>query len=99
TLPWGVALLQPCRGVRFSVVGDPGALFGQMAQLTKLFGGRDRFGDEWKTWRRPALQRSMPGGAGAPVEPAITPFAGHPLELDRIKRPTQAPDLTAALAQ
>ncbi len=90
TLPWGVALLQPCRGVRFSVVGDPAALFGQMAQLKMLFGGRDRFGDEWKTWPRPALQPSMPGGAAAPVRPAVKPFAGYPLELDRIKRPSQA---------
>ncbi len=43
---------------------------------------------------KPPPQAQMPGGAGAPVVPAVEVFAGYPLDLSAITVPDLPPDVT-----
>ena len=88
TIPWGLELLQRCDGIRVPVVGDMNAYLGSRAGRNNLFSPRASFGDEYKRMPHPAPQPQMPGGAGAPVRPAVKPFEAFPLDVDRITLPS-----------
>ncbi len=96
TVPWGLELLQPCRGLRFPVVGDPAAYFASVAGRAAFFRPREKFDDSWKHWAKPEPQPQLPGGADAPVRPAVDPFAGYPINVDAIRLPSPPRTVIAA---
>ena len=61
-----------------------------------LFRPRDRFGDEYKSMPHPEPQPTMPGGADAPVKPAVKPFEKFPIDVDKIAMPKPATSVVAA---
>ncbi len=95
TMPWGLALLQACHGIRVPVIGDPGAYFASLAGRNQFFTARS-FGDAWKKWPEPPLESAMPGGASAPVRIPTHPFAAYPLDLKSIQRPSSATSVALA---
>ena len=96
TIPWGLEILQGCGGLRVPVVGDMNAYLGSRAGRNNLFSPRASFGDEYKRMPHPAPQPQMPGGAGAPVRPAVRPFEAFPLDVERIPLPAApAPSVVA----
>jgi plastocyanin len=98
TIPWGLSMLQRCGRFRLPVVGDPGAYFRSVAGRNWLFSPNRTFGTEWKTWPDPEPGESMPGGAGAPVRPAVRPFEAYPIDLASIRRPDPPATTLAAKA-
>jgi parallel beta-helix repeat protein len=87
TIPWGLEILQGCRGVRLPVVGDMNAYLSSRAGRNNLFSPRRSFGDEWKRMPHPEPQPQLPGGADAPVRPPLKPFESFPLDVDKIQTP------------
>ena len=96
TIPWGLEILQGCRGARMPVVGDLNSYLGSTMGRKSLFRPRDRFGDEYKTMPHPEPQPTMPGGASAPVTPAVKPFEKFPIDVDKIQMPKPATNVVAA---
>jgi plastocyanin len=88
SLPWGLEALNGCRQLRVPVASDLSAymtFFGAIAQIRM---GRFTVND-YRTRPVPAAQPNMPGGADAPVRPAVHVFAGLRLDLDSIKTPAE----------
>jgi hypothetical protein len=52
--------------------------------------------NDYKTRPSPPPQPNMPGGANAPVRPALHAFDEHPLALDAIRVPTASEAALAA---
>jgi parallel beta-helix repeat protein len=98
TLPWGLELLQPCKGPRAPVVGDPNGYFGQLRGRASLFSGGHTPSTVtwWKKVPHPAPQAGLPGGAAAPVRPAVKPFERYPLDLAAIQIPRAEPPTRVA---
>ena len=93
SLPWGLEALNGCGGLRVPIASDLSTtmtFFGAIAQVrTGQFTVND-----YRTRPVPAAQPDLPGGADAPVRPAVHVFAGMHLDLDSIKTPAES---TAAL--
>ncbi len=62
-------------------------MFGSIAQV---FMGQFKVMD-YKDRPAPPPQASMPGGAQAPVIPAVHPFEDHKIDLDAIRLPVEHP--------
>ena len=88
SLPWGLELMNGCGRLRLPIASDLSTdmtFFGAIAQiLTGHFTVSD-----YRTRPAPAAQPGMPGGADAPVRPAVHVFAGVRIDLDSIKTPTE----------
>lgn len=95
TIPWGLEFLQGCRGARVPVVGDLNSYLGSRMGRNSLFSPRESFGEEYKTMPHPEPQPTMPGGADAPVRPALKPFESFPLDVDKIQMPKPATSVVA----
>ncbi len=89
SLPWGLEALNGCRGWRVPIASDLSTtmtFFGAIAQVrTGQFTVND-----YRTRPVPAAQANLPGGADAPVRPAVHVFAGMHLDLDSIKTPAES---------
>ena len=89
SLPWGLQALNGCRGLRVPIASDLSTtmtFFGAIAQVrTGQFTVND-----YRTRPVPAAQANLPGGADAPVRPAVHVFAGIRLDLDSIKTPAES---------
>ncbi len=89
SLPWGLQALNGCRGLRVPIASDLSTtmtFFGAIAQVrTGQFTVND-----YRTRPVPAAQPNLPGGADAPVRPAVHVFAGMHLDLDSIKTPAES---------
>jgi plastocyanin len=86
SLPWGLELLNGCRGLRVPIASDLSSdmtFFGAIAQIRL---GQFTLND-YRTRPVPPPQQNMPGAAAAPVTPAVNVFAGIRLNLDAIKTP------------
>jgi plastocyanin len=99
SLPWGLEVLNGCGRFRVPIASDLSGymtFFGAIAQIRLgLFSVND-----YRTRPVPASQPSMPGGADAPVRPAVNVFAGLRLDLDSIKTPSvSAADSQAIVAR
>jgi len=86
SLPWGLQALNGCSGARVPLASDLSVdmvFFGTLVQVrtteVKIADYRDR--------PKPPPQANMPGGADAPVHPAVHVFAGLKLNLDAIQTP------------
>ncbi|MEP6548858.1 MAG: cupredoxin domain-containing protein [Gammaproteobacteria bacterium] len=89
SLPWGLQALNGCGRFRVPMASDLSGdmtFFGSIAQIRM---GRFTLND-YRTRPTPAAQINMPGGADAPVVPAVNVFAGLKLDLDAIKTPSGA---------
>jgi hypothetical protein len=96
TIPWGLEILQGCRGARMPVVGDLNSYLGSRMGRNDLFRPRASFGEEYKTMPHPEPQPTMPGGADAPVKPAVKPFEKYPIDVDKIPMPKPPSNVVAA---
>ncbi len=87
SLPWGLQALNGCGRLRVPVASDLSGdmtFFGSIAQIRT---GQFTLND-YRTRPTPRAQLNMPGGADAPVVPAVHVFAGLKLDLDAIKTPS-----------
>ncbi|MCC7411882.1 MAG: right-handed parallel beta-helix repeat-containing protein [Gammaproteobacteria bacterium] len=85
-IPAALELLQGCRGPRLPVGAEPVSYLGTLGMLVQATRGALPFGD-WRDRPVPPPQPVMPGGADAPVRPALHPFADYGIDADAIARP------------
>lgn len=93
SLPWGLQALNGCGWFRLPVASDLSGdmtFFGSIAQVRL---GKFTLND-YRTRPKPPPQANIPGGADAPVTPAVNVFSTVKLDLDAIKTPREAPATT-----
>ena len=93
SLPPGLETLLSCAGPRFPLRMELIAftdLAGRAVQGAMVWNPQIEIGSVPK----PPPQPQMPGGANAPVVPAVEVFAGYPLDLSAIAVPDLPPDVT-----
>lgn len=86
SLPAGLESIQPCDGLRFPALWQLGVISTQFGRLIEYELGLDDevfYGD----MPLPQSQPQMPGGAGAPVVPAVDVYAVAKPDLDAIDVP------------
>ncbi|HLE95452.1 MAG TPA: right-handed parallel beta-helix repeat-containing protein [Acidimicrobiia bacterium] len=90
TLPAALELKQPCEGLRLPALFEFGS---STAQLGRLFESGLDLRPEFDpaAMPDPQPQPNMPGGADAPVVPAVNVFAGSEPDLDSIAVPEMPP--------
>lgn len=96
SLPWGLEMLNGCRRFRLPIASDLSvdmSFFGAIAQIRA---GRFTLND-YKTRPVPPAEANMPGGADAPVLPAVDVFEHARPDLDRITAPRDAGRVSAAV--
>jgi hypothetical protein len=92
TMPAALELKQPCEGLRFPALWELGALSAQFGRVIERGLGLDpdtHYGD----MPQPSAQPQMPGGADAPVVPAVDVFVNAQPEIETIT----VPDMPAGL--
>lgn len=92
SLPSGLETKQPCEGLRLPALWQLGALGEQLGRIVEYELGLDDqvfYGD----MPHPEPQPQMPGGADAPVSPAVNVFAAARPDLDSIEVPEMPSDL------
>jgi plastocyanin len=88
SLPWGLEVLNGCGRLHVPIASDLSTdmtFFGAIAQVRT---GRFTVTD-YRTRPAPSPQPNIPGGADAPVRPAVNVYAGLRLDLDSIKTPAE----------
>ena len=90
SLPAAIELKQPCEGLRLPALFEFGS---STAQLGRLFESGRGLQPEFDPAAvpEPEAQADMPGGADAPVVPAVNVFAGSKPDLDSIATPEMPP--------
>lgn len=86
TMPPALEYVQPCDGLRFPALwelGSVGSLFGRVVEFNLGWDNKVSYQD----MPHPGPQPQMPGGADAPVLPAVDVFAGAKPDLDAIEIP------------
>lgn len=89
SLPWGLQALNACGHAHLPLASDLSTqltFFGSIAQVRT---GQFKVND-YRTRPVPAPLPNMPGGAGAPVLPAVDVFARNKPDLDLIRAPQDA---------
>ncbi len=89
SLPWGLEVLNGCRGLRLPIAADLSTYMTFFGAIGQVRAGRFVLND-YKTRPAPPPQPNLPGGADAPVRPALHAFDDHPLNLESIRTPTAA---------
>ncbi|MGD2043095.1 MAG: right-handed parallel beta-helix repeat-containing protein [Acidimicrobiia bacterium] len=92
TMPAGLEFKQPCEGLRFPALWQLGALasqFGRIIERGLELDPDTYYGD----MPVPGPQPEMPGGADAPVVPAVDVFASAEPDLESIEVPAMPSDL------
>jgi hypothetical protein len=74
--------------LRVPVASDLSTDMTFFGAIAKVFTGQFTVSD-YRTRPAPGAQPNMPGGADAPVRPAVDVFAGVRLDLDSIKTPLE----------
>jgi hypothetical protein len=92
TMPPVLELKQPCEGLRFPALWELGSISGQFGRLIEYNLGLPEAVD-FADMPYPDDQPQMPGGADAPVVPAVDVFATHVPEIDAIGVPEPPGDL------
>jgi plastocyanin len=92
TLPVGLQAFATCDGLRLPLLYE---LAGSTEQLGRVMenGLGIRPNNPVGSAPKPGPQETMPGGADAPVVPAVEVFASHPVDLDSIVIPDLPPGL------
>jgi hypothetical protein len=92
TMPASLEFTQSCGGLRFPALWELGALSAQFGRVIERGLGLDPdvfYGD----MPHPPDQPQMPGGADAPVAPAVNVFADAEPDIDAIDVPAMPPNL------
>jgi len=92
TMPPGLEQTQACEGLRLPMLWELGSftgLFGRVVEHGLELDTEVFYGD----MPHPGPQPGIPGGADAPVAPAVDVFAGAEPSLDSIEVPEMPPDL------
>ena len=92
TMPPSLEFTQSCGGLRFPTLWELGALSAQFGRVIERGLGLDpdvNYGD----MPHPSDQPQMPGGANAPVLPAVNVFASARPDIDAIGIPAMPADL------
>jgi plastocyanin len=85
TLPVGLELFQPCRGLRLPVRMDFSTALHSLGSAAE--GNTDDYPHvSSRDVPPPPAQPQLPGGAAAPVRPAVNVYTGLHLDLDAIAR-------------
>lgn len=92
SLPPALEGLQPCDGVRFPALWQLGAVSAQFGRIMERELGLDT-DVVYSEMPEPAAQPQMPGGADAPVVPAVNVFAMAKPDIDAIEVPPMPSDL------
>ncbi len=95
SLPWGLEVLNGCNRMRLPIASDLSTYMVFFGAIGQVFAGQFVLND-YKTRPAPPPQPNLPGGAGAPVRPALHAFDEHPLALDAIQVPSDAQAARAA---
>ena len=92
TLPVGLQVFATCDGLRLPLLYE---LAGTTEQLGRVIenGLGIRPNNPVGSAPQPGPQETMPGGADAPVLPAVEVFASHPVDLNSISTPDLPPGL------
>lgn len=93
TLPVGLEVFQSCDGLRLPMLFDLGGSTEQLGRVMENGLGL-RPDNPVGSAPKPGPQPQMPGGADAPVRPAVDVFASYPLDLDAIDVPALPAGLT-----
>lgn len=93
SMPWGLQLLNNCKGPRVPLGSEMSGFMGIWAGIAKVREGKF-LTTPYNEQPIPGPQETMPGGADAPVVPALHPFEDYKLDVDAIKAPV--PNATAA---
>jgi hypothetical protein len=86
SLPAALELKQPCEGLRLPALFELGSTSAQLGRLFEAGTGQKPEIDI-ASLPHPDPQPTMPGGAEAPVLPAVAVFAGSEPDLDEIVTP------------
>ncbi len=86
SLPAALELKQPCEGLRLPALFEIGSTTAQLGRLFEAGTGQKPVIDV-STLPHPDPQPVMPGGADAPVVPAVDVFAGSQPDIDSITTP------------
>jgi len=92
TMPPGLEFKQPCEGFSFPALWELGSFsapFGRVVEAGLDLDTEVFYGD----MPHPGPQPQMPGGADAPVAPAVDVFASAKPDLDTIQTPAMPSDL------
>jgi len=92
TMPPALELAQPCQGLRFPALwelGSVASLFGRVIEAGLELDTEVFYGD----MPYPPDQPQLPGGAEAPVAPAVNVFASARPDIDAIGLPAMPSDL------
>ncbi len=92
TLPAALEIKQPCEGLRLPALFEIGSTTAQLGRLFEAGTGQKPEIDV-ASLPHPQPQPTMPGGADAPVLPAVDVFAGSEPDIDGIATPALPPDL------
>ena len=86
SMPWGLQIFNNCKGPRIPIGSELSSFMTFWAGIAK---GRDNLIPikPYKDMPVPAPQINMPGGATAPVVPAIHPFEDYKLNINAITVP------------
>ncbi len=88
SLPWGLQALNGCGRWRVPIASDLSGDMTFFGAIAQVFTGQFTVND-YRTRPAPAAQVNMPGGADAPVRPAVNVFAGLRLDVDSIRTPAE----------
>jgi plastocyanin len=86
SLPWGLQALNGCGRWRVPIASDLAGDMTFFGAIAQILSGRFTVND-YRTRPVPPPQSNMPGGADAPVRPAVNVFAALRLDIDSIKTP------------
>jgi hypothetical protein len=88
SLPWGLQALNGCGRWRVPIASDLAGDMTFFGAIAQVFSGRFTVND-YRTRPAPPPQDNMPGGAEAPVRPAVNVFAGLRLDIESIRTPAE----------
>jgi len=88
SLPWGLQTLNGCAGLRVPLASDLSGYMTFFGAIAQIRAGQFSVSD-YRTRPVPEAQVNMPGGAAAPVRPAVNVFAGLQLDVDSIATPAE----------
>ncbi len=97
SLPWGLQALNGCDGARLPIASDLSTsmtFFGSIAQIRT---GQFKLND-YRTRPVPPAQPGLPGGADAPVLPAVNVFEHAKPDLNAIRTPVENAPIKPATA-
>jgi plastocyanin len=89
SLPWGLQTLNGCAGLRVPIASDLSGYMTFFGAIAQIRAGRFSVSD-YRTRPVPESQVNMPGGAAAPVRPAVNVFAGLRFNVDSIATPAES---------